>query len=299
MANGALNKAKTAQKDEFYTRLEDIERELTYYTGHFKGKTVYLNCDNPEISNFWKYFTNNFIRLAIHKLVATYYNREGRSYRYEMSEEGKIEKERLEGDGDFRSEEVIEILKGSDIVVTNPPFSLWRPYVHQLMEYNKKFLILGRQTATGYRDIFPYLKDQKMWTGVHANKVMQFEVPDTYELVEGKYEEINNKNYIKVPSISWYTNLGHEKQYKELDLQASYEENKGKYIKYDNYDAINVNRIKDIPYDWEEEMGVPITILNHFNFNQFEITGFRKGLDGKDLSVKGKKLYTRILIRKK
>lgn len=298
MANGALNRAKAVRKDEFYTIYEDIEQELKYYKQHFKGKTVYLNCDNPEVSNFWRYFIDHFEELGITRLMATYLNHEEKSWVYETLDGEEVHKKRLEDNGDFREEESIKILKQSDIIVTNPPFSLWRPYIHQLMNHNKKFLILGRQTATGYRDIFPYILNKQLWTGVHTNKVMQFQVPEDYDLIEGKYETYNNNYYIKVPAISWYTNLTHAYQYKDRQLTSTYKNNEEEYPMYENYPAININRLANIPKDYEGEMGVPITILNNFNFNQFQITGFRKGLDGKDLTLNGKKLYTRVLIKK-
>lgn len=307
MANGALNKAKKSKKDEFYTRYEDIHNELKYYHQHFQDKVIYINCDNPEVSNFWKYFKDNFRKLKLKKLIATYYIEDEQTYKYEI-ENGEYDKQSngitvtktlLEGDGDFRSEEVVDVLKTADTVVTNPPFSLWRKYVQQIIEYDKEFLILGRQTAVGYRDIFPLIYNQQMWVGVNSNKVMRFEVPDGYELQEGKYEVINNKYYIQVPAISWYTNLDHVKRHKDRELTSLYKGNEEDYPEYENYPAINVNRLANIPKDYSGEMGVPITILNNFNFNQFEITGFRKGNDGKDLTYGGKTIYTRVLIRKK
>lgn len=298
MANGALNRAKSVRKDEFYTKYGDIEQELKYYKQHFKGKTVYLNCDNPEVSNFWRYFIDHFKELGIIRLMATYLNHDEKSWVYETLDGEEVHKKRLEDNGDFREEESVKILKQSDIIVTNPPFSLWRPYIHQLINHNKKFLILGRQTATGYRDIFPYILNKQLWTGVHTNKVMQFQVPEDYDLIEGKYETYNNKYYIKVPAISWYTNLTHAYQYKDRRLTSTYKNNEEEYPMYENYPAININRLANIPKDYDGEMGVPITILNNFNFNQFQITGFRKGLDEKDLTLNGKKLYTRVLIKK-
>lgn len=299
--NKNLHKANKEKNDEFYTMLSDIEAELQHYEHHFKDKVIYCNCDNPEWSNFWKYFKDNFERLELKRLIATYYDNDNQVYRTDLINDTKNELNRfpLKGNGDFRSQECIDILKTADIVVTNPPFSLFREYVGQLMEYGKKFLIIGSQNAIVYKNFFPYIKDNKIWMGY--NNVKQF---------------IDEKKLIKkFGNICWYTNLEIKKRNKPIDLVKKY--NSIDYPKYDNYDAININKIKDIPCDYYEVMGVPISLLEKYAPEQFEIVGIAAGntkVNGFYYSVpylpnpkdrggcgviNGKRIYTRILIKRK
>lgn len=296
MGNNSLNRAKELKKDEFYTLYEEIEEELKHYKGHFKGKKVFINCDDPKKSQFWQFFKDNFDNYGLKKLTAMYYQPEGRVYRYEMfggrDDKGilRYTQTPIEGNGSYDSEESLGVLGESDIVVTNPPFSEWIPYYKLLREYKKDFIILGRQTALGYRDVFPDLRYGKVWTGVKANKVMEFKVPKGYQY-EGGVE------LTKVSSISWYTNMEHPYMHQEKVLTEDYVVSK--YDKYDNYPAINVNRMKSIPKGYGGVMGVPLTIMNHFDPSQFEIVDFRYGEDGKGLRVGGKEKFTRVLIRNK
>ena len=298
--------AKANKEDEFYTRLVDIENELSNYTDKFKDKIVYCNCDDPYRSNFVKYFALNFKFLGLKQLIATCYKEDGQSFKWIYNGE-QIEDQNipdlnkaivinLKGDGDFRSEECLDILKECDIVVTNPPFSLFREFVDTIFKYDKQFLIIGNQLAIQYKEIFPLIKETKMWLGVNTNKSLFFEVPDDYYLSESSKEQEETKIVI-VPAISWFTNLDHNKRNQEIILFKKY--NEEEYPKYDNCDAIHVKTVKSIPYDYTGLMGVPITIMNTFNPNQFEIVKFRKGDDGRDLLLNGKYLYTRILVKNK
>lgn len=300
--NKSLHAAKKAKNDEFYTQMTDIEKELRHYKNHFKDKTVFMNCDDPKESNFWKYFHLNFEFFGLKKIIATHYLEGQKSYMLEYEGGNDVNtsvgvKTNLEEDGDFRSEESINLLKRSDIVVTNPPFSLFREYIAQLIEYNKNFIIMGNQNAITYKEIFPLIKENKVWLGVNTNKTMEFKVPDDYDHTKnGRIDENGNK-YVKVPAISWFTNLEHYKRNEEIILWKSYNEEDNP--KYDNYDAIEVSKVKEIPEDYFGAMGVPITFLNKYNPNQFEIIKFRKGDDGKDLVINGKSPYFRILIKRK
>lgn len=264
--NNNLHTAKATKNDEFYTQLEDIENELKYYKDYFKGKVVYCNCDgflNEEKSNFFVYFSLNYEFLGLKGLICTKYNPNGKGRKYEYygdlngnnyPDEEEIFTSDLEGDGDFRSEECIEILKKCDIVCTNPPFSLFRQYVAQLFEYKKDFLIIGNVNAISYKEVFPMIKENKMWLGVSSfNKGMYFGVPDDYTYADTyKFDrERNGKKVMRVSSICWFTNLDHKKRHEELLLYKKY--NTEEYPKYDNYDAIEVGKTKDIPMDYEEE----------------------------------------------
>ena len=276
MANKNLTRAKSEKNDEFYTQLADIEKELIHYKQHFYGKVVYLNCDTIE-SNFYKYFVDNQEELGIKKIYRTSYS------------EGI----------DFRSDLALDFLKEADIVVTNPPFSLFREYIAQLMEYNKKFLVVGNMNAITYKEIFPLIKNGDIWLGVNSNKTLEFKLPDSYT----KWNKIENgSKYGKVPAITWYTNLEHHKRNEKLILYKKY--NAEEYPKYDNYDAIEVSKTKDIPIDYSGAMGVPISFLTKYNPEQFEIVGqmattkideFNQGYP----FVNGKKIYARILIKNK
>ena len=309
--NNNLHTAKAAKNDEFYTQLEDIENELKYYKDYFKGKVVYCNCDgflNEEKSNFFVYFSLNYEFLGLKGLICTKYNPNGKGRKYEYygdlngnnyPDEEEIFTSDLEGDGDFRSEECIEILKKCDIVCTNPPFSLFRQYVAQLFEYKKDFLIIGNVNAISYKEVFPLIKENKMWLGVSSfNKGMYFGVPDDYTYADTyKFDrERNGKKVMRVSSICWFTNLDHKKPHEELVLYKKY--NEEEYPKYDNYDAIEVSKVTDIPMDYYGVMGVPITFLDKYCPTQFQIIKFRKGDDNKNLSVNGKCPYFRILIKR-
>ena len=293
--NANLNKAKEAKNDEFYTQLTDIEKEMKHYKQHFKGKTVFCNCDDPEHSNFWLYFSLNFDELQLKKLIATHYDKEKPSYKLEMwRDSAGVHSgiKTLTQNGDFRSPESIELLQESDIVVTNPPFSLFREYVMQLMEYEKKFLIIGRTDACNYKEIFPLLKDNQIWYGY--NKVKEFVIPG------GAIKKFGN--------ITWFTNLDITKRYEDLVLYKQY--SPSEYPKYDNYDAINVDKVADIPEDYAGVMGVPVTFFESYNPNQFVVLGITAsspeltgGLQTKTGStkcfVKEKAKYARLLIKRK
>lgn len=309
--NNNLHTAKATKNDEFYTQLEDIENELKYYKDYFKGKVVYCNCDgflNEEKSNFFVYFSLNYEFLGLKGLICTKYNPNGKGKKYEYygdlngnnyPDEEEVFTSELEGDGDFRSEECIALLKKCDIVCTNPPFSLFRQYVAQLFEYKKDFLIIGNVNAISYKEVFPLIKENKMWLGVSSfNKGMYFGVPDDYTYADTyKFDrERNGKKVMRVSSICWFTNLDHKKRHEELLLYKKY--NAEQYQKYDNYDAIEVSKTKDIPMGYEGIMGVPITFLDKYCPTQFQIIKFRKGDDNKDLSVNGKCPYFRILIKR-
>ena len=270
MAGGNFDSAKNGKNDEFYTQLTDVSKELMHYKKHFNGKTVLCNCDDPKRSNFWKYFHLNFKELGLKKLISTHYDRNNPTYKmvYEGSDDNDIEagvKTTLEGNGDFRNQECLDLLDECDIVVTNPPFSLFRTYVATLMEHNKKFLIIGNKNAITYKEFFPLLKENKVWLG--CTNVKEFLQPD------GSIKKFGN--------IGWFTNLDVAKRHEKLILWKHYTPEE--YPKYDNYDAINIDKVADIPCDYDGVMGVPITFLDKYNPEQFEIVAFRKGDDGKDL----------------
>ena len=323
--NSNLHSAKNAKNDEFYTQLSDVSEELRHYKKHFKGKTVFCNCDDPTWSAFWKYFHLNFEVLGLKKLISTHYDKNEPTYKmvYEGGDDNNIEvgvKTPLQGNGDFRNQECIELLKESDIVVTNPPFSLFREYIAQLMEYGKKFIILGNPNAVSYKEIFPLLRDNKVWIGVKPwSSEMYFGVPKEQEnyLVtykkEGSAYVIKNGQILGRVATIWFTNLDikkrHEKLIKELYKQYSPNE----YPQYDNYDAINVNKVADIPFDYDGVMGVPITFLDKYNPDEFEILGMESSA-GYNLeivgipvlkegdarpAINGKTTYARIFIRRK
>lgn len=313
MKNENLHKAKVAKNDEFYTRLQDIENELRHYRNHFKGKVVYCNCDDARESNFFKYFSLSFEFLGLKKLITTGYKENGKGVAlvYEGDKNGnrnvddeEINVTELNGNGDFRSEECIEFLKEADIVVTNPPFSLFREYVAQLMQYGKKFLIIGNMNAITYKEIFPYIKNNELWMGYKSlGSDMFFNVPQNYveelkatKTQGGGWRELDGIIMGRVATACWFTNLEHKKRNEELILYKHYSPTE--YPKYDNYDAIEVSKVAEIPMDYEGVMGVPISFLDKYCPNQFRIVKFRKGDDGKDLSVNGKCPYFRILIQR-
>lgn len=285
--NGALNKASIAKEDEFYTKMSDIEKELKHYKGHFRDKVVFCNCDDPETSNFWKYFELNFEFLGLKKLIATHYEDSKPSYKLELvrDENGDcridnqdIVKTPLVQNGDFRSPECIEIMDSADIIVTNPPFSLFREYIALLLEYQKSFLVIGSQNNVTYREIFPLLKDNKLWLGYHSGD-MEFVVPDYYKPRATRYREENGIKYRSMGNICWFTNLDIEKRHENLILYKAYSESE--YYEYINYNGINVNKVAEIPCDYNGVMGVPITFMDKYNPEQFEIMG----IDGGDMGV--------------
>ena len=293
--NKNLTSAKKAKNDEFYTQLVDIEKEMYHYKDFFKGKVVYCNCDDARESNFFKYFSINFEFLGLKKLITTGYKENGKGvvliYEGDKNGNRKVDTDEiivneLNGNGDFRSAECIEFLKESDVVVTNPPFSLFREYVAQLMEYNKKFLIIGNMNAITYKEIFPYIKNNDLWLGM--NWIKDFVQPN------GEIKKFGN--------ICWYTNIGHSRRNTELVLYKKYSNED--YPKYQNYNAIEVSKVCEIPMDYNGVMGVPITFLDKYCPTQFEILGIANNVrwigDFPCLTIiKGEKVYNRILIRRK
>ena len=293
-ANANLNKAKKAKNDEFYTRYEDIEVEVMEYKEQFQDKIVYLPCDSLK-SEFWSFFINNFESFGLKKLIATHYEKDGQSYKVWTNDGNNIIQEDLMGDGDFRSPECIEILKECDIVCTNPPFSLFREFVDTIMSHNKLCLIIGNQNAFVYKEIFPLMMNNKLCTGY--NMVKEFNQPD------GSIKKFGN--------ICWFTNMKVNKYIKKLVLTKTY--NPIDYPKYENYEAIEVNRLVNIPKDYNGVMGVPITFIDKYNPEQFEILGHTSSSDkspevealrtdpnhrNRGL-INGKEKYDRILIRRK
>lgn len=274
--NTLLGAARRAKNDEFYTQLTDIEKELRHYKGHFKGKVVFCNCDDPEWSSFWKYFTLNFSHLGLSKVIATHYAQGEPSYKREYTGGPDLSgvKSSLAEDGDFRSAECIDLLREADIVVTNPPFSLFREYVAQLVEHQKKFLIIGNNNAITYKEIFRLLRDNRIWLGHAANKTMEFQLSSDYAKWD-RLDERGNK-FGRVPAISWFTNLPHDKRNEELVLFRTYSGNEQAYPTHDNFDAIAVSKTTDIPCDFGGAMAVPITFLDKYNPEQFEILGLTK-----------------------
>lgn len=311
--NSGLSNAIKAKKDEFYTQLTDIEKEMRYYRGHFKGKTVFCNCDDPFESNFFKYFVLNFNKLGLNKLIATCYatspianqqlslfdvvggNEESKDKPYkaivtkvydktgdggvdmfdvaELFKSGENELTELAGDGDFRSEECLELLDEADIVVTNPPFSLFRDYVATLMEHKKKFIIIGNVNAITYKEVFPLIMNNKIWIGasIHSGD-RAFHVPDDYPLnASGCGIDADGRKFIRVKGVRWWTNLDYRQRHEELILVKKYSPEN--YSSYDNYDGINVDATSDIPCDYAGMMGVPITFLDKYSPDQFEILG--------------------------
>lgn len=303
--NKNLHQAKNAKKDEFYTQLADIENELKHYKDHFRGKTVFCNCDDPRVSNFFHYFSHRFESLGLKKLITTCYknqnmdlfstheNEKAVMLEYNGDKNGdktpnaeEIGIIELQGDGDFRSAESIELLKQADIVVTNPPFSLFREYLDQLMEYDKKFIILGNMNAITYRDVFKYIKDDRLWLGPSITSGdREFQVPEDYEMkASGQRIDESGKKFIRVKGVRWFTNLDHSKRHEELDLFKEYTPEE--YPKYYNFNAINIDKTKEIPCDYAGAMGVPITFLDKYNPDQFEILGLGISNSGIEAGVK-------------
>lgn len=307
-ANANLHKAKDAKNDEFYTQLTDVAKELMHYKVHFKDKIVLCNCDDPTWSAFWKYFHLNFAELGLKKLISTHYDKTEPTYKMEYTggDDNNIEvgmKTPLEGNGDFRNKECLDLLDECDIVVTNPPFSLFREYVAVLMEHEKKFLILGNMNALTYKEIFPLIRDNQLWYGasIHSGD-RKFYVPDDYPLkASGCGIDDNGRKFIRVKGVRWYTNLDYKARHEKLVLWKNYTPEE--YPKYDDCDAINVDKYSEIPLDYDGVMGVPITFFDYYNPDQFEIIW----LDGTDTSkwygsgplLNGKKKYRRLFIRRK
>lgn len=321
MANKDLNRAKKAKEDEFYTQLGDIEAELRHYTEYFRGKTVLCNCDDPRVSNFFRYFAYRFEQLGLKKLITTCYkNQDAELFSEGVSEQAvylvyegdkngdhvpnpeEIGIHPLQGNGDFRSEECIRLLEEADIVVTNPPFSLFREYVAQLIQYEKKFIIIGNQNAVTYKEIFHYIRNNQLWLGYKFGN-MEFRVPDHYqERATRFWIDEQGKKWRSLGNICWFTNLDIAKRHEPLILYKSYTPEA--YPHYDNYNAINVNKVVDIPFDYEGTMGVPITFLDKYNPYQFELIGIDRYVEdnpnpGRRFTLRGKETYARVLIRKR
>lgn len=327
-SNKTLRKASKSKNDEFFTQRTDIEKELRHYKEHFRDKVVFCNCDDPRVSNFFYYFSYNFESLGLKKLITTCY----KSQDMELFSENKSEKAiyleytgdkngnkipdieeigivHLQGDGDFRSPESIELLKQVDIVVTNPPFSLFREYVAQLIEFNKQFLILGSQNAITYKEIFELIKKDKIWLGMDNGGTKWFEVPYEYDITTESRKKIEDgKKFFSMGNIMWFTNLDNRKRHEDIILYKKYSQ--AEFPNYDNYNAINVNKVADIPLDYSGFMGVPITFIDKYNPEQFELLGImntgevNKGIRYENTThgrpiVNGVELYLRIIIKNK
>jgi len=288
MANERFDNAKKNKNDEFYTRLEDIEKELNHYKEYFRGKTIFCNCDDPRISNFFKYFALNFNEFGLKKIISTCYKNQdvdlftqndcekavyieytGNPNDPTSTDFSTIEVKELKGDGDFRSQECIELLKQSDVVITNPPFSLFREYVAQLIKYDKKFIIVGHQNAISYKEIFSLIKENKLWLGYGFKGGAAHFINTHYEdyASAGDHKE----GMIRVSGVVWFTNIDIKKRHEELVMYKTY--NPEEFPKYENYEAINVDKSTDIPMDYDGVIGVPITFLDKYSPDQFEIVG--------------------------
>ena len=312
--NSNLQMSKAGKTDEFYTQISLVENELKHYEKYFLDKVVFCNCDDPEYSNFWLYFQMNFYRLGIKKLISTHYDYDKPSYKMEIirneREKGQSGiqiglpdyiKTPLEGNGDFRNDECIEILKEADIVVTNPPFSLFREYVAQLIEYNKKFIIVGNQNNITYKEIFLLSQQGKIWTGYNSGHFW-FRVPSDYEIKNTDFKmEADGTKWRRMGNICFFTNLDIEKRHEDLLLYKTY--NSNDYPKYDEYDAIHIKKTEDIPCDYYGLMGVPISFITKYNPEQFELVGLDRYIEdnphyGRRFTINGKEQYARILIRR-
>lgn len=314
-ANANLHKAKNEKNDEFYTQLTDVAEELKHYKEHFRDKIVFCNCDDPTWSAFWKYFHLNFTKLGLRKLISTHYDKNEPTYKmeYEGGDDNNIEVGTitpLEGNGDFRNKECLDLLDECDIVVTNPPFSLFREYVKTLMEHGKKFVIIGNMNCITYKEIFPLIKNNEVWMGPSITSGdRKFNVPDDYPLkASGCGIDEDGRKFIRVKGVRWFTNIDHAKRHEKLVLWKPYRHED--YLKFDHYDAINVDKTKDIPVDYDGVMGVPITFLDKYCPEQFEIiNGIGRyacidadyvnpmGTYGTDIN--GKHTYFRVLIRRR
>lgn len=316
--NTGLNQANKQKKDEFYTQLSDIENELRHYKSHFKGKTVFCNCDDPRVSNFFHYFAMNFEAFGLHRLITTCYKNQdadlfsrndceqaiwleywGDKNGNRVPDPEEIGIKPLKGDGDFRSQECVELLKQADIVVTNPPFSLFREYLAQLIEYGKKFLIIGHQNAITYKEVFPLLKNNKLWLGYGFKGNAGFFISEYEDIATAS---THKEGMIRVSGVTWFTNLDIPKRHDPLILYKTYSPEA--YPQYDNYPAINVEKTSDIPLDYDGIMGVPITFLDKYCPDQFEIVGLDRYVPdnphyGHRFTLQGKETYARILIRRR
>lgn len=299
--NSNLQSARDSKQDEFYTQLSDIEKELKHYKKHFKGKVIYCNCDDPRVSGFFHYFSYNFEKLGLKKLIATCYKSSERDLFSTNSAEKAIILEytgdknnsnvpepeeigivKLKGDGDFRSPESIELLKQADIVVTNPPFSLFREFVTQLFEYDKKFIIVGSKNAITYKEVFSLIQDNKLWLGngfTAGNAYFKIPPENARNYANGVYDK--STGLVKFRNVGWFTNLDIAKRHEELILYKKYTPEE--YPVYANFEGIEVGQVKDIPCDYFGAMGVPVTFLDKFNPEQFEILGSSQTL-GKRMS---------------
>ena len=317
--NSNLSKARKAKKDEFYTQYTDIERELRHYTEFFRDKTVFCNCDDPKISNFFVYFVRNFKTLGLKRLITTCYKNnqpeifsqndceKAVSIIYDGGDDNNPDVAKvaataipLKGDGDFRSKECIELLIQADVVVTNPPFSLFRSYVKQLIDYEKKFLIIGNQNAITYKEIFPLVKENKMWLGFGFNRNCAHFISNDYQ--DYASDNDHKEGMIRVSGVVWYTNIDHKKRHENLDLYKQYTPEE--YPKYDELNAINVDKTADIPIDYYGEIGVPITFIDKYCPSQFEILHCSAYSDSQysgcgSLHIKGTKIYARLIIKRK
>ncbi|MBP5570575.1 MAG: adenine-specific methyltransferase EcoRI family protein [Prevotella sp.] len=312
--NTVLQSAISNKKDEFYTQLSDIENELRHYRPHFKGKTVLCNCDDPRVSKFFKFFALNFELLGLKRLIATCYKNiepdlfsmntceqavyiiyDGDKNGNHFPDPSEMEVLPLQGDGDFRSAECVALLKQADIVCTNPPFSLFREYVAQLIKYDKKFLIIGNQNAIHYREIFPLFKNNQVWLGYGFNRNCAHFIS---RYTDTASDADHREGMIRVSGVTWFTNLEIQKRHEELILYKTY--TPAEYPRYDNYDAINVDNTNKIPMDYIGEMGVPITFMYKYCPEQFEIIGTSTVSMPKGATyIDGKRIYERIIIRKK
>jgi hypothetical protein len=329
--NSNLKKAKSSKRDEFYTQLTDIEKELKHYKNHFNGKVILCNCDDPRTSNFFKYFSLNFEVLGLKKLITTCYknqnpdlfsNQESEKAIYleyngdknnnNLPDDNETTIYPLNSDGDFRSKECIELLKQADIVITNPPFSLFREYLAQLIEFDKKFIIMGHQNAITYKEVFKLFRGNKIWLGVDNGGTKWFKVNEDYDIsTDGRKKIENGEKFFSLGNVVWITNLDNPKRQEKIILYKEY--NEIEFPKYDNYNAIEVSKVANIPFDFDGVMGVPITFLDKYNPDQFDILGLSSSasynseivgipfLGYKDARplIKGKNTYARILIKKK
>lgn len=306
--NASLKRAKREKNDEFYTLLIDIEKEMAHYKEQFNGKCVYSNCDDYRYSNFKRYFVDNFKELNLKRYICTCKGIGEGSYLYDY--DGVTENiTAIEGNGDFRSKECIELLKECDVVVTNPPFSLFREYVSHLMKYGKKFIIIGNINAVTYKEIFPLIKENKVWMGATCfnggatHFIAPSELYDAEKMSNPKNAYFENGKFMwRVNGVRWFTNVEHNKRHIPIDLYKKYSPES--YPKYDNYDAIEVSKFADTPMDYDGVMGVPISMVDKYCPTQFEILGIANNVrwigDFPCLTIiNGEKVYNRILIRRK
>ena len=353
MGNSNLNNARRDKNDEFYTQYEDVEKELEAYLAYnpelFRDKVILLPCDNPAWSNFTKYFVHNFNRLGLKKLISTYYTPQQTLFAHTAHNEGNeetesrhgkiliVEKiegkenpqerwESLAGDGDFRSEEITNLRDEADFVITNPPFSLFREFISWLFAGKCQFAVIGNMNAATCKEIFPLIKENKLWPGQEFNKTMNFAVPNEYTAHRSLEEKDSfGRNIVRVPAICWFTNIPHGKKYEPIPLSTKAENerfnkkvlnNPRAYKKYDNYDAIEVPSVSAIPSDYKGIMGVPISFLTKYCPEQFEILGTQRWAKSPELlnvytgncvpaekdkktTINGKETYDRIFIKHK